>query len=128
VSPLRRIGCFLFLAIWLAATQHCGLEGAGIELFGHGDHPSESLPAECADDACPAIEGESYTKDGSSLRLLPPPAALASFFVLLVVPPRTSEATRAVRDRATPEIEAIHRTWRFERRSALPARAPDFVA
>lgn len=128
MTLLRRTGCFLLLALWLAATQHCGLEAAGIEFLAHGDRPSESRATTCADDACQTVEGASYTKVDSSLRLLPPEAMLVNLFVVLVVPARASEPVGVVRDGAAPELEAIHRTWRFERRTALPARAPDSVA
>ena len=30
VSLLRRIACLLLLALWVAASQHCGLEAAGL--------------------------------------------------------------------------------------------------
>lgn len=128
MALLRRTCCFLLLAVWLAATQHCGLTAAGIELLAHADHPSDACTTSCADDACPAVEGVSHPAGPSSPRLPPPEAVLADLGAILLVPISEAEPSGVGLDRAPPEVEAIPRTWRFERRSALPARAPDLVA
>jgi len=128
VRLFRRICCFLLLALWLVSTQHCGLEAAGIEFHPHTEHPSECCTSTCSNDVCDIIERGTFNQVTFSPRPPPPVAVLTSVFPLLVAPPMEVEEPGIAIASATPELEAITGTWRFERRSALPARAPDLLA
>ena len=129
MSFFRKLAVYVVLALWLAAAQHCGLEAAEIGFGGHADHESEDLcTTACVDGECPSIEGASHLGVNSSVRPLPPEVVLLDLFVYLVAPFPAVQRQDVMLERATPEVEAIHRVWRFVRRSALPARAPDSVA
>jgi hypothetical protein len=124
-----KIIAVVLLAVWLPATQHCDLEAAGIEFITLGDHhASSSCQDVCQDDACHTIEGVSYGKAASDLRVLPPPASFAFCLLSLLVAPVLMEREPVCFTGDSPEIQALHRTWQFVRRTALPARAPDCVA
>lgn len=129
VSTLRQIIATVLLALWLPATHHCDLEAAGIAVMTHGDHASSTCKDTCADDACHAIEGVSLIKDANSLRALPAPvAALCGCLLHLLAPPELEENFAAFMADEPPQVRVLHRTWQFVRRTALPVRAPDFVA
>jgi hypothetical protein len=129
VFTLRQIIATVLLALWLPATQHCDLEAAGITVLAHGDHASSTCKDTCADDACHAIEGVSLIKDANSLRALPAPVTtLCGCLLNLLAPPELEENFAAFTAGEPPQVRVLHRTWQFVRRTALPARAPDFVA
>lgn len=117
----------LLVALWLPATLHCDLEAAGVDFLTHEDHASSPCRDTCVDDSCHAIEGTSFTKELTTPRVLPPDA-LGVIVLLLAPPPTIAEAPPALPRRASPEWLALHRTWSFVLRAALPARAPDTVA
>lgn len=118
----------LLLAIWLPATQHCDLEAADVSFLGSGEHHTTSCQEVCKDDACHAIEGVSFGKTATELRALPPPESFASCLLSLLVAPVLVEREPVCFIGDSPEIQALHRTWQFVRRTALPARAPNCVA
>lgn len=124
LKTLFKIVTLAMLALWLPATLHCGLEAAGIELLSHLDEQAQS----CEDDVCDAIEGGDYGKVAAHQRILPPAAMadvplLRSFHPLRLIPPGQFFAADD-----PPEVEVLHRSWSFLRRTALPARAPDCFA
>jgi hypothetical protein len=125
VVVLRRLCSVLLLSLWLAASQHCGLDAAGLDFFGHTDHPTGSCETNCPEEECPAIEGGTYTAAASSLRLLAPEAVPPVSDGVRLVPVATALPSGVKPVTAGSEVEAIPRTWCFERRAALPARAPD---
>lgn len=124
-----KIAAFLLLAIWLPATQHCDLEAAGVGVLTHGEqHASAACADVCTDDACHAIESVSYVKTATAdLRVLPPLETLCSCLLCLLTPPALSEREPMLCAVDAPELQALHRTWHFVRRTALPARAPNPV-
>ncbi len=63
------------------------------------------------------------------LATIPPPLqALARCLELLSKKPEESADPDAAYGERSPELLVLHRSWSFAFRTALPARAPDFVA
>lgn len=129
MSTLRHVIAVVLLALWLPATQHCGLEAAGLDFLTHEDHASSTCRDTCTDDACHNIEGISFTKEVNSLRALPAPVADFCYCLIhLVTPPAVEDVALKYSAGDSPELQVLHGTWSFARRTSLPARAPDFVA
>ncbi|CAM2962743.1 hypothetical protein [Rariglobus hedericola] len=123
-----KFAAFVLLALWLPATQHCDLEAAGLELFNFGEHHESACAEICNQDACQSIEDASYLKNASSLRVLPPPVSFEFCLLSLLIAPVLVESEPVSLAGDPPELQALHRTWQFIRRTALPVRAPDCVA
>lgn len=121
----------LLLAIWLAATQHCALEAAGL-LDGHAGHeapeccPSESDRGDaCAHDGCLVVEGGSFTTANSTIKV-PGPSMHACIIPLheVLVPPIAEMSQAPGLTRGIEEARGWVPAWHFERRAAPPPRAP----
>lgn len=112
------------LALWLPATLHCGLEAAGIELLSHLDEQAQS----CEDDTCEAVEGGDYGKLAAHQRVLPPLVMADVRLLRAIQRPRLISAGEIFAVDDPPEVEVLHRSWSFLRRTALLARAPDRFA
>lgn len=124
MSRLLKTIALLLLAVWLPATLHCSLEAVGFELECH-DAPADADVHGCHADACDVVEGGSYAKSIIHLRVLPPALTedIGALLLLMVRP--VEMAGPEVRRDDSPEITGLQRTWSFDRRAALPARAPD---
>lgn len=128
MNAFLRIIALFMLALWLPATQHCNLEAAGVEWLEHADHVSSSCNGTCAQDTCHSVEGFSFTKGASTLRVLPAPIAdFCSCLAFFLRPTAWERETTEFVVGDVPEIQALHRTWSFVRRTSLPARAPDIA-
>ena len=128
VNILGRIIALFMLALWLPATQHCNLEAAGLEWLDHADHVASTCNGTCAQDSCHSIEGFSFTKGATTLRVLPAPTAeFCSCLACLVRTTALALESTGFVTKDVPEIQALHRTWSFVRRTSLPARAPNFA-
>ena len=129
MKPWLRTVAFLLLTVWLPATHHCDLEAAGIGFLTHEDHASSTCRDTCTDDACHTIEGVSFIKGVNTLRALPPPVTeLCGCHLDLLLPLEQQEGFATLSAGEPPQVLVLHRTWQFVRRTALPARAPDFLA
>jgi hypothetical protein len=128
VKIAYKLVAFLLLTLWLPATEHCDLESAGFTILAHDDHHSSSCKDSCQDDACHSIEGISYPKASSDLRVLPPTVSFAYCLLSVLAAPVVVQCEPVSLATAPPELQALCRTWQFVRRAALPARAPDCVA
>ncbi len=127
VSRLLKITALLLAILWLPATVHCQLETLGLgALFAcAGDDGAAHADGKgCSDDGCQTIESGQVAVskpriDVSSLALF----AFACHFCLFEVaaPDVASEFVASRQDETLP----LRRTWQFDRRAALPARAPD---
>lgn len=128
MSAFRRLIALLLVALWLPATQHCGLEAAGVWMLSgesaesccdHGD--------DCCADACAAVEDGRYTPHASSLKVSPPALldwAGAFDLSVIVVPPKENGAGTESQERP----QEWTRDWHFVRRAAYPPRAPALTA
>ena len=128
MSKLTRIVALTVLALWGMAAMHCKLEAVpGMEFlktccFVDSSTPS---PKDCESDGCGAVEDGNYRAEEQSASA-PQPV----FFVALLA--RTIEAL-------LPEVQVytcgvclpppdLPKGWQFSYRTALPPRAPSFVA
>jgi hypothetical protein len=135
LNALRHIIALLLLALWLPATQHCGLEAAGFiaegashfdSQAGDEESPCGHGKSDCATDPCKIVESGTYKSALGSLKVPPPSFALCDFI------------QRALRE-STPvvvDLPAVHSadpyerprdcgaTWHFVERAAPLSRAP----
>jgi len=127
VPRLLKIAALLLATLWLPATVHCQLEGIGLDaLFACADTSADSnhsTDAGCAEDGCQTIEsGKVVTsKARLDLDLLPVFAGIAQFCLFELRAPEPAAELIASRQELTLPLQ---RTWQFDRRAALPARAP----
>jgi hypothetical protein len=129
VSQFRnKLFAVVVMAVWLFATQHCGLEAAG--LFAAHDEQAEdtgccAAKGGCDNDGCATVEDGEYRPDQRSV-MIPAPALSADFLLsgcdVALAPPRSSECelVRAAIDRPHDWVT----TWQFVQRAALSPRAP----
>lgn len=125
----KLVAVFL-LAFWLLATQHCGLEAAGL-LEPHTASDQTCCPggeAHCSHDGCEMVEDGNYRGDSGTAVISAPQFADCLCFICwnLSVPPLE------VREDNSP-TESFERplnwvpTWQFVQRAALSPRAPSLV-
>lgn len=128
VSALRnRLSVVFLVAIWFAATQHCGLESLGL----FAEHSQDGATAgcctgtdgSCSRDGCNTVESGSYKPD-QDLKLAAPQFVACACQICLqsIVPPEPPDANVLRRDFDRSDPGAA--TWHFVQRAALPARAP----
>ena len=130
MKSLFKLVALALLAFWLPATLHCDLNAAGISLNTSGEHHDSTCQDSCTRDTCNVVEDASYAKSASSLRVLPPSDSSFTFCLLHLLTAPTPRLTASEPVSFTddpPALQALHRTWHFVRRTALPARAPDSV-
>lgn len=129
VSFLRRITVCLVLAIWMAATQHCTLEAAGMLSAdsAHEDVGCCDSQGSCSKDSCHIVERGASTLTASAIKAPAPDlhSCLCSLCSALLVP--------AV-DPVLPDLSSLSQDtlawvpiWHFERRAAPSPRAPSCV-
>ena len=127
VHRLLKIIALLLATLWLPATVHCQLETLGLDtLFAcAGDDGAAHADGKgCTDDGCQTIESGQVAVAKSRIEVAAPALfACASLFCLFEVaaPDVASEFVASRQDETLP----LRRTWQFDRRAALPARAPD---
>jgi hypothetical protein len=116
------------LAIWLPVSQHCGPADSEGETGSSCGHDT----AYSCNDACfcHAMKSVSLNRTACTSKLLPPPSSSTLTFCLihLLRPQFVAEVQSDFSVEDPPEVQVLHSTWPFARRSALPARAPDFQA
>ena len=130
MSLIAKITVLVLLALWAPATWHCDLEAAGLLQDGaHTDSCCQTSDEPCGDETC-----RDFTRTTSSPTPAPGLYAANAWVnelraLLAQLEANALEPTGSqVSPGATPAIESLARTWSFVRRSALPARAPAFVA
>jgi len=126
-----RIAAFLLLALWLPATQHCGLEAAG--LFSHAmecheadDCPTPPLQSHCDTDNCQPIEDTAYKTSSTTIEIAAP-LALTCLCCLHEITPETIVVPLISPERTNTPPELVP-TWRFVARAAGEPRAPSTVS
>lgn len=116
---------------WLLATQHCGLEGAGLlSLHCETAEGVEGCATDTghAADGCEMVESGNY-KSGINMLKAPAPQFVAQLCVVCVpalVPvlaPAEPAASRAYAERPRDWVPV----WRFVQRTALAPRAPSLA-
>lgn len=131
MSLFRRITGLLLLAIWLAATQHCGLEAAGLLETHSADGSAPiccSSNGPCMQDGCTLVERGSFTPSNSSVKV-PAPALQECLCLLcahLLVPDAAFEPAPELAQGVEEPLGWVP-TWHFERRAAQSPRAPSVI-
>lgn len=77
MTLFRRLAVVLLAALWLPATSHCRLEGAGLifaaDCCSGQEHATEASDAHgCADDGCEVVERGYTAPTSASLKLSAP--------------------------------------------------------
>jgi hypothetical protein len=131
VSTFRHIVGIVLLALWLPATQHCGLEAADLIAADapHGVHPgcAETNCDHCTHDGCNVVESGLLKSGHESLKVPTPSlAACTCFLCLQLLPPVLAiEPNLAVAESA--DSEHWIPVWQFVRRAAPLSRAPSLI-
>ena len=119
------------LAFWLVATQHCGLESAG--LFAAHESASDATGCcassdGCATDGCEMVEEGAYRSDNAGLAIMSPQLSACPWPMVwsIDVPARESRAEVSFRRQFERPLDWLP-TWQFVQRTALSPRAPSFV-
>ena len=132
VSRVRnKLVAACLLAFWLVATQHCGLESAG--LFAAHESATEASGCcassdGCANDGCETVEEGAYRSDHATLAVVSPQLSrcLWSLNWSNQVPVRELRADISFRRHYERPLDWLP-TWQFVQRTALAPRAPSFV-
>src|SRR5690348_16721632 len=119
------------LAVWLPASQHCGLEAAGLiakevpHSASAGCCSDSSNP--CTHDGCKVVESGVSKPAVNFLKAPAPSLAACLCFVCLqlVVPSVSAEPTLAVTESDHPKDWVA--VWQFVRRAAPLSRAPSIL-
>ena len=132
VSRIRKkLFAVVVMAVWLFATQHCGLEAAG--LFAGHDESVEgksccSTSGGCENDGCAMVEEGAYRSDQSTLVISAPVLSVDAFLILSdVLPLQRLQAELALPRDAFERPRDWVTTWQFVQRAALSPRAPSVV-
>lgn len=129
MSRLRPLFALLLLACWLPATQHCGLEAAGLLPAAHADEAGPACCAEdgaapCERDGCDLVESASYLKAGLSLKAPAPDLLLCARLFHLSPAPGTVRSEPAMPVVAAENPAGWVPVRHFARRAAPRSRAP----
>jgi hypothetical protein len=135
VPAFRHIGAIIMLAIWLASSQHCGLEAAGIfarDTSHSAPHAATlgccpSTCNSCSHDSCNVVENGTVSRAVSHLKA-PTPSVVACTFSIclqLVTPEVSVEPTLVAADLDRPKDWVP--AWQFVRRAAPLSRAPSLT-
>lgn len=124
MQRLRTIVAIVMAWLWLPATQHCGLEAAGV-LTARCEHLGAVGCGHCAPDGCNAVESGSYKIGNGTPKVLPPQLA-ACVCLNATAPVLVSEAAVFSRSYEERPLEWVP-SWQFARRAALLPGAPSLV-
>lgn len=127
MSRLLKVTALLLATLWLPATVHCQLETLGLDaLFAcAGDDGAAHADGKgCTDDGCQTIESGQVAVAKSRIEVAAP-ALLACTTLFCVCELSAPEASPELVASRQDETLPLRRTWQFDRRAALPARAPD---
>jgi hypothetical protein len=126
ISRLRSFVALLLLALWLPATQHCGLEAAGLlktDCHTNAATSPDHKQSPCDTDNCQSIESGAYTSHFLNVQIAPP-VAFASLLDLPLMPRlHAIQVPLLAAPRTSPPPE-LAPAWRFIARAAPSPRAP----
>jgi len=118
----------LTLALWGLASMHCTLEGVhGLDFLKSCCFvdSAPSAPQDCEGDGCGEVEDGQYRPEEQTASAPQPLIVLALLSSVFEVPLPELQAALFVASESPPELP---RVWQFSHRTALPPRAPSFVA
>jgi hypothetical protein len=127
---LRPLLCLLLLAVWLPATQYCGLRAAGLfPTDGCAEDSKCDCPpgSPCEKDNCKSLEQNLEKPCADSLGITCPPLVLCTCHLCLrlVELSSTTESLLPLERRGEPFD--WNRTWQFRLRAAPMPRSPSLV-
>jgi len=129
VATLRQVIALVLAALWPLLTLHCDLEELVDVPFLTCGANTDATPHEddrCDEDACVQVEKGFYKLDEVGVSIQAPVLCEANLLF-----PRLSQETAPSRVLAAafPASEpSLRVTWQFSHRTALPPRAPSFIA
>lgn len=118
---------FVLLALWLPATQHCGLEAAGLITADSADESTACCAptaTACAYDSCHVIEQFTPKTSNDSLQVPAPDFVACACFLCVQLINRDLDTETVVSVVATEQPMVWVPTWHFARRAAALPRAP----
>ena len=118
----RTLVAFVVLALWMPATSHCALEAAGVLEAGKCCD-GEGEDSHTVADNCAPIERELGNPSSGNVAVSAPILFFAYVLVQPALPAGVQTASH-VPPVADFSADDWLRTWNFERRTALPTRAP----
>jgi hypothetical protein len=129
VGIVKTVLIVLLALLWLAAGNHCRLEGIpGLGFLTCCTH-QDSAPHQdddCETDGCAAVENQLYKIEAAQISVAAPTLLLATFLSppwAELFPPAPASHVPPV---ATPAV--LPRRWQFIYRTALPPRAPSLLS
>jgi len=127
VLCLRHVITVVLLALWLPATQHCGLEAAGLIAADAHEGCAEASCDHCTHDGCNVVEGGFVKSSHEALKAPTPPLVACTCFLCLrlLTPVLAIEPNLAVSESVSPEHWVP--VWQFVRRAAPVSRAPSLI-
>lgn len=128
---MRRVRALLALflaALWLPATQHCGLEAAEVlagDCAGETGETGCATAERCAADSCASVEEAGYRAETRTLEIGAPVAVpCVCLTCLLRAAPAEPALVLTPPDPGQRPRDWVP-SWVFVRRAAPPAHAPD---
>lgn len=136
VPAFRHLRALIMLAVWLLASQHCGLEAAGI-IAGETSHSAPHSATlggcpntcnSCSHTKCNVVESGTINRAVSHLKAPAPTVLVCAYFVCLqlLTPDLAARSPLVAADLNRPEEWMS--AWQFVRRAAPLARAPSPIA
>lgn len=122
-----QIVAFVLLALWMPATQHCGLEAAGLIAADSGDKSvacCDPTATVCAYDSCHVIDQFAPKTANDSLQVPTPDFVACACLLCIQLLDRELSAAADVSIVATDQPMGWVPTWHFARRAAPLPRAP----
>lgn len=128
MQRLRPILALFVAALWLAATQHCGLEAAGVLAQhceqGSGSNSRGCAGSDCAVDGCKTVEDGSYRSSTAVVKIAPPVSTVCACLICIRAAVANLQFEPIVRAAEFSRPLDWVASWQFERRAALPPGAP----
>lgn len=121
---------FVLLALWMPATQHCGLETAGL-IAAHGEHSGNTACCEtsspCSHDGCEIVEKVAFKPTLDLLQVSAPDLVACTCFLCFQLVYRDLSAEPVTPVAVFEESQAWVPVWHFARRAAPLSRAPSIL-
>ena len=130
VRLLNRILSVVIMCLWLPATQHCGLQGAGLISVDAGHHEAAACcetGTACPHVACQMLENSPYKTVSNGQKVSAPDFVVCLGFLCARL------SAPVFQEKLVAPVGAVESprdwvpTWQFVRRAAPISRAPSLV-
>lgn len=126
---VKKVLIVLLALLWLAASNHCRLEGLpGLGFLTCCTH-EDSAPHQdddCETDGCAAVENQLYKTETAQISVVAPTLLFATFLSSAWVELFPPASASQIPPDAAPAV--LLRVWQFTYRTALPPRAPSLLS